>query len=431
VLITGQGNNVEANYVGLDETGANALGNVLDGIHVAGDQNLVRGNTSADNNSGVELHGTGNTVIANALGTDATMTSPVPNHDGVLIEGSANVIGGDEEHEPNVISGNYDAGVRIATGATNRVEGNRIGTDAGGLADLGNDDGVLVQASFNEIVGNLLSGNDTSGVKIARYPGGPIPSGNDVEDNVIGLDAGESAALPNERGIIVTDSPSNSITGNLISDNLFEGVLIEAVELPTIDSNWLAGNTISDNGESGVHIDEGENNFVGVPDWKPNTITGNGDDGVTVASGDNNTVINNAIAGNADIGIDLDDDGPTVNDGPFDLDTGANGLQNRPTITRRTRHVPGNFTDVSWQLESAASSYYRLDFYAVSACDDPDAEPPQLVGTSNVKTGTGGTAKGTTAVKVASGSDRIMATATVTDPNGVFLESTSELSPCA
>ena len=69
-------------------------------------------------------------------------------------------------------------------------------------------------------------------------------------------------------------------------------------------------------------------------------ITGNGEDGVTVEPGDDNAVVNNSIYRNADLGIDLAGDGQTANDGLLDLDPGANGLQNHPTIDSTSRSSP-------------------------------------------------------------------------------------------
>ena len=119
----------------------------------------------------------------------------------------------------------------------------------------------------------------------------------------------------------------------MISDNTGHGVLIDSFDLANTDGNWLTGNTISDNGLSGVRIDDADDNSVGLPDRKVNTITGNAQDGVAVDSGQGNAVANNSIYGNDDLGIDLDDDGPTANDGLGDPDPGPNGLQNHPTIT--------------------------------------------------------------------------------------------------
>ena len=138
-------------------------------------------------------------------------------------------------------------------------------------------------------------------------------------------------------GVVVEDSHRNAITGNTVSGNLDEGVLIEALYRPNADGNWLTGNTIDGNGLSGVRIEDGDENSVGLVDRDVNMITDNGEDGVTVESpGDDNAVVNNSIYRNADLGIDLAGDGVTANDGLLDLDAGANGLQNHPIIDGRS-----------------------------------------------------------------------------------------------
>ena len=316
----GNRNHVEGNYVGLDETGANGVGNVLDGVHVVGNDNLVSGNTASANIAGVSLDGTSNTVTANALGTDAAMAAAVPNTDGVrVVGGNSNVIGGDEEAERNFIAGNNNSGVEIEAGQNHRVEGN-------GIVTLPNGDGVRVKSSQNFVEDNLLSGNRDVGVKLDGDAGGPPPLGNVVDGNEV---AG------NEQGVVVEDSHLNVVSGNTITGNLFEGVLIEALNLPNANGNSLTGNTISDNGFSGVRIEDADENLVGQVGDEVNTITGNGRDGVTVESGDDNAVVNNSIYANDELGIDLAGDEETANDGLLDLDAGANGLQNHPVIDSR------------------------------------------------------------------------------------------------
>src|SRR5437763_10415186 len=76
---------------------------------------------------------TGNVVLGNLIGTDATGTLPLANHgDGVRLDSgvSGNVIGGTAVGARNVISGNTLSGVTVADAGTtgNMVEGNYVGT---------------------------------------------------------------------------------------------------------------------------------------------------------------------------------------------------------------------------------------------------------------------------------------------------------------
>ena len=420
VAISGNDNRVEGNYVGLDETGANAGGNTGNGISFAGNQNLASGNVSSGNTAGVFVDGTSNTIMANALGTDAARTAEVGNDDGVHIAGGVNnIVGGDEEDERNLIAGNSNSGVEIAGGQNHRVEGNDLGTAA-----LPNDEGVLVKSSFNVVIGNLAIGNRVAGVKLDGDAVGPPPILNIVDGNDIS---------GNEVGVFVEDSHRNAITGNAISASLDEGVLIEALQLPNANENRLTGNSIKDNGRSGVRIEDADENLVGEPDEEINVITGNGEDGVTVESGDGNAVVNNSIYDNSNLAIDLDADGVSPNDGLLDADSGANGLQNHPTISGHQLVVVqlgGLFipkSRISWTLRSAVATDYRLEFYVNDTCAGR-GEAKELVATEQVTTDGTGLVQGS--VDIAPVDEKVTVSATETDPNGLLLGPTSELSQC-
>ena len=111
------------------------------------------------------------------------------------------MVGGAAAGAGNLISNNSVDGVAIAGAGTNRnlVYGNRIGTDAAGVATLGNGrDGVRVSegAQYNRIggnetgQGNLISGNLDNGVGLGSI--GTMH--NVIAGNRIGIDA--SGALP-------------------------------------------------------------------------------------------------------------------------------------------------------------------------------------------------------------------------------------------
>ncbi len=412
--INGNHNRVQGNYVGLDETGAGGPGNVGDGIHVAGNENLVRGNVSSNNDAGVFVDGTSNTIMDNALGTDAGETVEQGNRDGVLIAGGfMNQVGG------NLSAGNSESGVQIEAGQNHRVEGNDLGT-----ATLPNDDGVLVEDSFNVVSGNIVKGNRDAGIKVEGGAAGPPPVNNVIEDN-------DSSG--NEQGVVIEDAHLNAVTGNTVTGNLDEGVLIEAFNRPSADRNSLTGNTISGNGLSGVRVEDGADNSVGIPDSDVNVITDNGGDGVTVDPGGRNAIVNNSIYANDDLGIDLDDDGQTANDGLLDPDTGANGLQNHPTIDSHVLVFVGTFPDLvpknllGWTLRTAAATDYRLEFYVNDTCGGR-GEAKELIATEQVTTDANGLAQGSITVDPVD--PKVTVTATETDPNGIVLGPTSELSAC-
>ncbi|MBA3551871.1 MAG: hypothetical protein H0W27_03225 [Actinobacteria bacterium] len=181
-----RGNRIEGDFIGTNATGARALGNGEHGVRIEGSENTVGGTEPAARNliSGNDLRGlilfgaaTGNRIEGNYVGTNAEGTAALGNgFNGVIIEGATNnTIGGTAAGAGNVISGNAGIGVNIVGGATgNKVEGNRIGPNAAGTADLGNGGhGVNIFSSrLNTIAGttgaagNLISGNEENGVFI-------------------------------------------------------------------------------------------------------------------------------------------------------------------------------------------------------------------------------------------------------------------------
>jgi hypothetical protein len=208
----------------------------------------------------------------------------------------------------NLISGNYAEGVAIIGPQlpgdvySNNVGGNYIGTDITGMFDLGNDhEGVCLAEGThdNDVVGNLISGNDYDGVGIQGYnnlpyyPAPPIQTRkNLVRVNTIGLD----------------------LSGNPLP-NLYHGVAIGEYgpsQWGCADSNRIGpNNVIAYNGGDGVAV------------WE---------DGINNHNADDNTIAANSIYDNTGLGIDLINDGVTPNDAT-DPDKGPNEELNFPVIT--------------------------------------------------------------------------------------------------
>ena len=145
----------------------NISGNTQDGILISGNQNMVEGNY---------------------IGTDATGTQPQGNGIGVEILGSSsNTIGGTTAAARNIISGNAQDGILITYGDQNLVEGNFIGTNASGTRLPNGGDGVGLTGAGNNTGGNtiggttagasnVISGNTGSGIPSPRQRGRPTRS---------------------------------------------------------------------------------------------------------------------------------------------------------------------------------------------------------------------------------------------------------------
>lgn len=199
------GNLVAGNLIGTNAAGTGRLGNAYDGVGIAGAAgNTVggagaAGNTiSANGNVGVRIAGvgaSGNLVLNNRIGTDVTGTRALGNVlDGVFINGAPrNVIGA--PGLGNVISANGHSGVNLASAAAtgNLIQGNLIGTGAGGAGNLGNFwYGVMFQDAAGNTVGGSQPGarnvilNNRLGA-IGVYVGGnPLLPGSNGGNTIVG-----------------------------------------------------------------------------------------------------------------------------------------------------------------------------------------------------------------------------------------------------
>ncbi len=191
----------------------------------------------------------GNTIQACYLGTDATGLAAAQNFlSGIEIESvSGNRVGGTDPADRNVVSGNRLRGILLDNPGTtgNFIEGNYIGPNKDGDAAIpGQSIGIYhFEASGNTVggsaagAGNVISGNSIYGVYFVNAGS----TGNQVLGNIIGLNAAESAALPNGGAGI------NSVTG--ASNNTIGG---------TTANQW---NNISGNG-AGIQFSIGSGNRI-------------------------------------------------------------------------------------------------------------------------------------------------------------------------
>jgi CSLREA domain-containing protein len=273
VLISGLNsiyNTVEGNYIGTDASGSQDVGNGEAGVRLADSYYNQIGTEEAGNvisgndGPGVEIVDTPadgqaaqNYILGNLIGTNSEGTAAIGNRDGVVIDAWANLIGGEQPGDRNVISGNTLTGVRIEgpNAPLNRVTGNYIGTNVAGTAPLGNSVGVLINGATENSIGggsdqpNVISGNSLAGVQLI---GGA--NRNLIKANFIGTDHSGQNALGNGAGILLSDAHSNEIGGwfdagaNVIAYNAGDGVrnegnnaLFNEVRADSIHSNGAKG----------------------------------------------------------------------------------------------------------------------------------------------------------------------------------------------
>jgi len=457
---TATGNIISNNHIGTDADAEEDLGNSGNGVHLFFAPNTeISGTAASALNilSGNGQHGvlidnigaSGTKVLGNLIGVNRNGNgfSDIGNtRDGVRVSSAPqNEIGGTLAGQGNTISDNGEHGVEIAGSSStfNKVLGNRIGTNANGSSDFGNaDDGVRIGNASNNTIGgtsagarNVISGNDANGVFIS---GTDIATFNKVEGNFIGTDASGTGALGNAEVGVRVETPGNFIGGtvtgsrNVISDNGGTGVSILATGVSNAANNQIQGNFIGTDANGtgdlgnfhGVFISDAPGNLVGgTTNAARNTISGNDHHGVIVigASATGNRVLRNSIFENGQLGIELNNDGVSLND-PQDTDTGPNLLQNFPRLVSAT--TSGDSATIEARLNSTPDTTFLIQFFSNPTPNFPTGfgEGKKFIGQKNVTTDSTGRVTFTKIVQAVPAGNNV--TATATDPDG----NTSELS---
>jgi hypothetical protein len=330
-------------------------------------------------------------------------------------------------------------GVLAESNSGDVIQGNFIGTDATGNVGLGNGSGfsltsgIVVFSSSNTIGGatsgarNLVSGNHGDGI----FVGGR--SGTVMQGNYIGTNAGGTAGLPNGGNGIRLDfsAASNPIggaasgAGNLISGNAGAGLYLLAGSGTPIQGNHIGtdvtGSNPLGNVADGITIFTSNFSVGGTASGAGNTISFNGGNGISVVSGAGNSILTNAIISNSGLGVDLGNNGVTLNDSG-DGDTGSNNLQNYPVLTLASPSSGG--TIVQGTFNSTLSATFRLEFFANQTADPSGyGEGQTYLGATSVTTDATGNASFTVTLPVTVPVGNFISS-TATDPAG----NTSEFS---
>jgi streptogramin lyase len=423
--VSGSGTNnnwIAGNFIGTNAAGSAALGTNSQGVLIdfgaadntvggvtatpgTGPGNVVSGNGFSG--IGAFFGANNNWIAGNIVGLNATGTAVIANgSDGVFFGFGAtgNTLGGSMAGARNIISGNLtvgtygkQAGVLIFDGAANSVvQGNYIGTDITGTVALGNGaNGVEILGAINNIIGgttagagNLISGNQQNGVYIVNAVNnfgftGPS-TGNVVQGNYIGTD----------------------VSGTVVLGNTGDGVLISGVsQNNTIGGTAAgAGNIVAFNGGAGV------------------AVGSSASDSTTVG----NSIRGNSIYSNTGLGIDLGNDGVTLNT-PGGPHVGPNNFQNFPVLVSVR---PGaTSTEITGSLNSLVSATFALDFYANSTADPSGyGQGQQYLGSGTVTTDVNGLGNFditlNTAVPLG-----VFISATATDPSGNTSEFAKDIQP--
>jgi hypothetical protein len=328
------GSAIRGNYIGTNAAGTADLGNNGGGIYIDGAPNTIIGglvldqinerNVIAGNNNFSQIYiigstATGTQIKGNYVGLNATGDARIETGGtiGIRIETSNNQIGGTGLSDGNVISGNVFGIQFIGVGASsNIVQGNRIGTDKTGTADLGNETGIDIFHGLNNLIGgispearNLISGNNSAGINITG--GSPnFAGGNLVRGNYIGTNAAGTA-------IIGTGTGGTGIILSTVKDVTIGGTAPGAGNLISGNGNSFGSGGIIIGGNPGTGIVV-QGNLIGT-NAAGTAALGNAGSGILITASAGNVTIGgataaarNVIVANDQYGIHLNGTGGNV-----------------------------------------------------------------------------------------------------------------------
>lgn len=325
LLLLGNHQTLLHNFIGTNPEGHGGLGNTIGISTTSSDHQIgapAQGNTIVNNTQhGIYLSGNlahHNSIQGNFIGVLADGLTTRPNGGaGIRLNHSHhNQIGGTSAG--NVIAANGGAGIQIsgALALANQIQGNLIGTNSSGVEGLGNGGhGIAVfGSSYSKIggeqlgEGNIISGNQGSGISLESNASQTLISGNHIGTNPAGTEA-----LPNQdNGVIIDNSSGNRIgdlvagAGNLISGNGASGVLLVG---SASSNNEIAGNFIglNENGDAALPNQDNGIHLLKDDFAEPSGPSGNFIGGLSIEA-------RNIISGNAHSGIRLEGEGTSLNE---------------------------------------------------------------------------------------------------------------------
>ncbi|MCW5623605.1 MAG: DUF4347 domain-containing protein, partial [Burkholderiales bacterium] len=341
------------------------------------------------------------------------------------------------------IDGYTQTGASVNTAATGTNAVIKVEIDASG-ASIPNGTLVFVAGSAGSVVRGLAiygtAGSSYNGAAIYTSVGADNIS---VLGNFIGVDA-DGVVHANNNGISISNN-AGWIVGtsaladrNLISGNTLANIIVNGsfVTSATIQNNLIGTDTGGVNGIAGASTGYGvlsTNNadatIGGTTAGQGNVITGAGigvsTDGTAAVA---LAVLGNAIYDTTGLGIDLQGDGLTANDAG-DGDTGPNGRQNFPVVSY-ARLSSGGTLVVNAALNSAANTFYRVEFFASSSAHASGYGPGQrYLGFAYLSTNASGNASVGLGLSGVAAGEVITATASkATDGSFSAYTATSEFS---
>jgi parallel beta-helix repeat protein len=323
-------NVVQGNRIGTDASGSVPLANTSSGILLshpvsgperaaAASENTVggadprAGNIVSGNEGGgiVVVRGTGNRILGNLVGLDASGGRPVPNEgDGIAIEDADRTTVSGNTSSANGGTGIYvqDISHDHADTTRNRITGNLVGTDTEGVRDFGNGhSGLLVLDATDTVIGgtaaryrNTVAHNGGYGIYVTSWHF--RTRATEIIGNNVGLDSEGGPGGNRRGGLIVEDTEGTKVTANVLSGNTGPGLaVVGSGALDTLVTGNRVGTDASGrrqraNRAAGIVVRKARNTTIGSPrDEDVNIVSGNGAQGIAVEAADRTTIVHNAI----------------------------------------------------------------------------------------------------------------------------------------
>jgi hypothetical protein len=291
----------------------------------------------------------------------------------------------------------FGMGVFFDFSSKNIIQGNYLGTNAEGTKAIGNfigaTEGILFigaqipdgnEKNENIAMNNLISG---FGVGILTY----FNNGHNIfKNNLIGTDFTGQSLITNPSGTKTFGNGATGLRINLSNHNIAEGNIIggSATSSVLTLSNGATGNIITNNAigsdKTGTISLQGGNVpgiFItgsvaagGFPHDNMimnNTIAFNALNGITVIASPliiGNSILSNSIHDNGRLGIDLGNNGPSLNDNS-DTDVGPNNLQNFPLINAEKSFYNPALIQVWGSLDSQPNRSYKIQAFSNKLAD--------------------------------------------------------------
>ncbi|WP_321423194.1 right-handed parallel beta-helix repeat-containing protein [uncultured Methanobacterium sp.] len=260
-------NTITGNLVGIDLW--NSLNNTIIDNNISGNSwsgicldtsngNIITGNNVTGNQEGIFLsNSTQNTIYSNTLSNNK-------------YTGSTTISGGLNSIQGNNIQSNGVSGILVQRSAGNVISENTVQSNGWS--------GICLDQSTGTVVFNIVTSNQ-EGIFIANNAMGNMIRNNTVVNSTF---TGVS---------ILGGSGSNVVSGNSVSGNGFNGILMQ-----NSNQNTVQFNTVRDNGWSGICLDQSTGTVVF------NIVTSN-QEGIFIANNAmgnmirNNTVVNSTFTG--------------------------------------------------------------------------------------------------------------------------------------